>query len=100
VDVVPVYETKPASREVTRLRALLEARGVDAITFTSASTVHSFCDALGESAPAIVSQSGAIVASIGPITSEAAVARGLDVRVTAATYTLEGLLTALEPALR
>jgi uroporphyrinogen III methyltransferase/synthase len=36
------------------------------------------------------------LASIGPITSAAAARRGLEVAVTAETYTVEGLLDALE----
>ena len=96
VDVVPVYETHPRPQAGERLRELLDKRDVDAITFTSASTVYAFCDALGEDAPAIVKKSAAIVASIGPITTEAAIARGLEVTTTAQTYTLEGLVTALE----
>ena len=96
MDVVPVYETHPRAQAGDRLRELLEKRDVDAITFTSASTVYAFCDALGEDAPAVVKKSGAIVGSIGPITTEAAIARGLDVTTTAQTYTLDGLVTALE----
>ncbi len=97
VDVVPVYETRPAARAVTeRLRAMLESRALDAITFTSASTVHGFCDALGDGAAALVRASGAIVASIGPITTEAATAHDIAVSATAATYTLDGLVAALE----
>ena len=99
VDVVAAYETHPAARETTeRLRGMLEGKRVDAITFTSASTVHAFCDAVGKDAAALLSKSGAIVASIGPITSEAAAAHDIAVHATASTYTLEGLLVALEAA--
>ncbi|HEX4514883.1 MAG TPA: uroporphyrinogen-III synthase [Polyangiaceae bacterium] len=96
VDVVAVYETHPLAQAGERIRTLLEKRLVDAITFTSASTVHALCDALGEDAPALVRKSGAVVASIGPITTEAAIARGLEVGATATTSTLEGLVSALE----
>jgi uroporphyrinogen III methyltransferase/synthase len=102
VDVVAVYETHPAPKDdADRLRALFDpqspsGRATDAITFTSASTVHGFCDALGDDAARLVKGSGAVVASIGPVTTEAALARGLEVTATAATYTLEGLVTALE----
>ncbi len=97
VDVVPVYETHPAPREITeRLRGMLERRELDAITFTSASTVSSLCEALGDDAAALIAKSGAVVGSIGPVTSEAAAARGITVHATASTYTLEGLITALE----
>ena len=99
VDVVPVYETHPAPRATTeRLRAMLEARTLDAITFTSASTVHALCDALGDGAAAIVEKSGVVVASIGSVTTDAATARGLGVTATATTFTLEGLVAALEGA--
>ena len=102
VDVVPVYETRPASPALlARIRALLETkdqRPVDAITFTSASTVHGFCDAVGEDVAALVKRSGAVVASIGPITTDAARSRGIEVTTTATTYTLEGVMAALESA--
>jgi len=97
VDVVAAYETRAAPREVVeRVRGLLEKRAVDAVTFTSASTVQGLCEALGQDAPKLLSN--VIVASIGPITTEAAVARGIEVTITASTYTLDGLLMALESA--
>jgi len=97
VDVVAAYETRAAPREVVgRVRELLEKRLVDAVTFTSASTVQGLCEALGEDAPSLLSN--VIVASIGPITTEAAAARGIPVTITASTYTLDGLLMALESA--
>ena len=99
VDVVAAYETVPAPRAVTeRVRSLLESKRIDAVTFTSASTVHGFCDAVGGDAAQLLAKSGALVASIGPITTEAAAARDIKVDATATTYTLEGLLTALESA--
>lgn len=97
VDVVPVYETHPAPRDRTdRVRAMLEARTLDAITLTSASTVHAFCDALGGDAAALVAKSGARVATIGPVTTEACTAR--EIKVDASAPTLEGMLAALEGA--
>ncbi len=100
VDVAAAYETHPASRAVTeKLRGMLESRALDAITFTSASTVSGFCEAVGEDAAALVAKSGALVGSIGPITTEAAIARGFTVGATASVYTIEGLMTALETEL-
>ncbi len=97
VDIAPVYETHPAAPEtVKRIRTMLDDRKLDAITLTSASTVHGLCDALGDSAASAIEQSGAIVASIGPVTTEAAIARGLTVHTTATASTLDGLITALE----
>lgn len=95
VDVVPVYETVPASRErAAELRALLAGRGLDAILFTSSSTVDNLCDLLGADAASLVSR--ALVASIGPVTSEALGRRGITPDVVASVYTVEGLLDALE----
>jgi len=94
VDVVAVYKTVPAPAEaVASLRGSLEAGAVDAVTFTSSSTVASVCDALGPDAAALLART--TVASIGPVTSETARARGLTVAVEAATYTVAGLLDAL-----
>lgn len=99
VEVIATYETRPAPRAVTeRCRALLEGGRVDAVTFTSASTVHGFCDAVGADAAVLLAKSSALVASIGPITTEAASAFGIKVHATATAYTLEGLLMAMEAA--
>lgn len=97
VDVVPVYETrKPDAASIERLAGLLERGEIDAVTFTSSSTVTNLCDLLGDRAAALLSS--AKVASIGPITSETAKKRGLTVDVTADEYTIPGLLAALERA--
>ncbi len=94
VDVVPVYETRPTSDEVVdRLtRELAEGR-IDAVTFTSSSTVDSLCDRLGSGAAKLLA--GPRIASIGPVTTAAALERGLRVDVTARQYTVPGLIEAL-----
>jgi len=94
VDVVPVYVTRAAKGAGERLRELFAGRGVDAVMFTSASTVGSFCDALGPAAKELLA--AVKVASIGPITTEAAQKRGLDVAITAGSHTLPALVDALE----
>lgn len=91
VEVVAAYRTV-SGVDGEALRAAL-AEGVDAVTFASASTVKHVCDALGADAPALLGRSA--VATIGPITSEAARRRGLTVAVEAPVYTAEGLLHAL-----
>lgn len=95
VDVVAAYETHPPPREaVETLIRELEAGRVDAVTFTSSSTVENLCDLLGgESAPALLGRPR--IASIGPLTTQAARARGLRVDVTAAKYTVPDLVRAL-----
>ncbi|MGK4008140.1 uroporphyrinogen-III C-methyltransferase [Sorangium sp. So ce1036] len=95
VDVVPVYETRPAPAE--RRDELLRALGagqIDVVLLTSSSTVDSLCDLLGDDAAARLD--GVLVASIGPITTATAEKRGLRVGVTAEVSTIPGLLDALD----
>ena len=71
------------------------ARGaLDAVTFTSSSTVDNLCDLLGPSAAADLARTR--IASIGPITTATAERRGVRVDVTAREYTVRGLVDALE----
>ncbi len=92
VDVLAVYRTVMAAPDATALARVRD--GVDAITFTSSSTVTNFCDAVGVSP-----ESQPLVVSIGPVTSETARARGLRVDAEADPHTIDGLVTALVHAL-
>lgn len=95
VDTVAVYATEAAPREhFAGLRGELLEGAVDALTFTSPSTVDAVLDGLGEAAPQLLAP--VVLASLGPVTSERARARGLEVTVEAATTTTEALLDALE----
>lgn len=95
VDVVPIYKTcAPPRPLLDGLAALLEAGEIDAVTFTSSSTVEHLCDALADRAAPLLARTR--VASIGPITTETAQKRGLRVDVTARDHTIEGLVAALE----
>ena len=95
VDVVPVYRTIAASAERSaELRRTLEERRIDVVLFTSSSTVENVTELLGHDAPALLAN--AVVASIGPVTSDTLRARGARIDVTASTYTVEGLLDAVE----
>ena len=87
VDVVALYETV---REQPDEAAVESAQGADYVTFTSSSTVTNLTEALGDRFP-----SSARVVSIGPITSEAARAAGLEVHVEAERHDVDGLLAAL-----
>jgi uroporphyrinogen III methyltransferase/synthase len=101
VDVVAAYETHPPPpATVEALLAELEAGRIDAVTFTSSSTVDNLCDLLGESRTTawLDRVPRVLVASIGPITTATAQARGLRVDVTAETYTVPGLVRALAGA--
>jgi uroporphyrinogen III methyltransferase/synthase len=95
VEVVPVYRTVPAeARDVEAIRSALAAGQIDAITFTSSSTVEHVCEALGGNAAELLAP--VVVASIGPVTSETARRYGLHVTVEAERYTIPGLIDALE----
>lgn len=94
VDVAAAYRTVSApADEVDALRDALSNGRVDAVTFTSSSTVTNLCDALGDDAAALLAKTA--VASIGPVTSDTARARGLVVSIEATEYTTAGLLDAL-----
>jgi uroporphyrinogen III methyltransferase / synthase len=88
VEVV-AYHTVPDSAEAQRLREHLAAGSVDVLTFTSSSTVENFVELVGTDI------GGAIVASIGPITSATARRLGVPVHVEAEAYTVPGLIRAL-----
>ncbi len=95
VDVVAAYQTVPAAAVRSgELRRLFEQRELDVALFTSSSTVTNVCEALGDEARELLA--GVTVASIGPITSATAAELGVRVDVTARTYTVEGVLDALE----
>jgi len=87
VDVVALYETV---REQPEPEAIEAAQGADYVTFTSSSTVDNLIEALGDRFPR-----GARIVSIGPVTSGAARAAGLEVHVEAERHDVDGLLEAL-----
>jgi uroporphyrinogen III methyltransferase / synthase len=98
VDVVPAYQTEAAA-DAGMPGLLAEARAgrLDAVTFTSPSTVREFVRLGGPNVPRLLG--GALVACIGPVTADAARAAGLDVGAVAASYTLAGLVAAVCAAL-
>src|SRR5690606_10854314 len=95
VDVVPAYRTSGVDAESGRqLADLIRTRSVDVVMFTSGSTVTHTCAALGDAAAELLEH--VKVASIGPITSAALAQHAVRVDVEAETYTIDGLLDALE----
>lgn len=86
------YRTRLADTLPSDARRALEDRGVDAVTFTSASTVHGFVHAAGtaKAPPAVC---------IGPVTADAARAAGFDVAAVADPHTTSGLIEAVRRAL-
>jgi uroporphyrinogen III methyltransferase/synthase len=88
VDVVPVYRTVRAEPDAAALARLRE--GVDAVTFTSSSTVRHFLALAGAEA-----LERAVVASIGPVTSATLRDAGVRVDVEPAESTVPALAEAL-----
>ena len=90
---VDAYRTIFATSLPREARDALRAGEVDAVTFTSASTVRGFVRALGGSrgTPKVV--------CIGPVTAAAARDAGLRPATVAKPHTVEGLIAALERAL-
>jgi len=95
VEVVPVYRTGiPSESDVDKIYGMLTYKKLDAVTFTSSSTVTHFVELLGrKNLPSLLD--GVAVASIGPVTTATAKKNGLGVTVEAASYTTDGLIEAL-----
>ena len=93
---VDAYRTVFPKTLPAEARRALRDGTVDAITFTSASTVRGFLGALGDTGlrgrPKVV--------CIGPVTAKEARSRGLYVHAVADPHTTDGLVAALERALR
>jgi uroporphyrinogen III methyltransferase/synthase len=88
VAVLGVYRTVPVEPDASDL-ARVRAGEVDAVTFTSSSTVTNFCDVVGPDAAPVR------VVSIGPVTSQTARERGLAVDAEADPHTIDGLVAAV-----
>jgi uroporphyrinogen III methyltransferase / synthase len=89
VDVLAVYRTETATPSPAALEQV-RAGEIDAVTFTSSSTVANFCDLVGA-----LPEPGPVVVSIGPVTTATATERGLTVTTEADPHTLDALVDAL-----
>jgi uroporphyrinogen III methyltransferase/synthase len=89
VDVVRAYRTVSDGVGAEELRAALEKGEVDAVTFASASAVHGYVFAVGE---ALARRAPAV--SIGPITSDAVRAAGIELVAEASEATIASLVSA------
>lgn len=96
VTVAPVYRTIRPETDTSRVRTLLAEGCVDAVTFTSSSTVSNFIGMFGDDEPLLVEwMNRTAVACIGPVTADTARRLGLHVTFTADPYTMESLCSAL-----
>lgn len=92
VDEVVVYRTVSA-RPTPGMLEILDTP-IDAVTFTSPSTVRGFLEAGGAAAERVLQR--AAIACIGPVTADAILARGLPVAIQPAEHTVAALVDALE----
>ena len=94
VDLAIAYETKASDQFVDSLRERIAEDAIDAITFSSSSTVTNFFGMLTDDEKTRVLEH-AIVASIGPVTTAALAALGIKPDVEAAEATVASLATSL-----
>ena len=90
---VDAYRTRMPRSLPPEARTALRSGGVDAVTFTSASTVRGFVRAMG------VVRGNPKVVCIGPVTAREAREHGLRVHAVANPHTVDGLVGAVERAL-
>lgn len=97
VDVAEAYETLVPVNSAAKLAgALASPDRPHAITFTSSSTVTNFAALLPKGKSPKELLDGVALVSIGPVTSETLRNAGLRVDAEASTYTMEGLVDAIE----
>jgi uroporphyrinogen III methyltransferase/synthase len=94
VNIIHAYRSIRDGAGANKLKKALDSGTVSAVTFTSASAVRGYVDAVGEElslrAPAV---------TIGPQTSEAVTTAGIELLGEAEESTTDGLLAAVERAL-
>lgn len=88
---IPTYDTQTPAADAAALEVV--RAGVDAVTFTSPSTVRGFTELLGDDAPDRMR--GVTVACIGPVTEQAAREAGFSVDLVASEFTTDGLAQAI-----
>ena len=93
VDDIVIYGTQPVQPDREQVDQL--AAGMDAVLFTSSSTVRYFVAAVEGSALTLDVVEGVTMACIGPATARTARELGLTVDVVPRHYTTEGLVEAL-----
>ena len=99
VDDIPCYKTVPETEDLNGAAANLTEGGADWITFTSSSTVENF-HARFNLPELLVKFPGIKLASIGPETTKALAALSLQPAAEAKPHTIDGLVAALEKAVR
>lgn len=96
VQELVIYETLPDESIVEKAIEALKNGKVDAITFTSGSTVKNFCKLVKRHISIEEALDGLVVATIGPATAKAAFNCGIKVDLTPKEYTIAGLIDSLK----
>ncbi len=96
VVVAAAYETVAGEADGRALADELANGTIDAVTFTSSSTVKNLLKLLGDNAVELLKN--VKIAAIGPITAETCRKNGLKVTVQAQEYTIDGLIKAVKEA--
>lgn len=94
---VPAYKTVTGSANQQLLISMLQEKKIQAVTFTSSSTVRNFCRIINNDLSLL---DGVKLFSIGPITSGTAQELGLAIYKEASQYTINGLIEALVEGIR
>ncbi|MDA3915362.1 MAG: uroporphyrinogen-III C-methyltransferase [Deltaproteobacteria bacterium] len=94
VDEVIAYETLLDMNKKEELINLLQDNKIDAVTFTSSSTVSNFISLLDSKNTGKLLKN-IIIASIGPITSKTARSLDIEPEIEAGEYTIQGLVDSL-----
>ncbi len=94
IKVCDAYRTIRPKKEFSAVKTLLKKRSIDAITFTSSSTVDNFLSLLTKDEIKGF-LSGIPMACIGPVTAKTLKSHGLEAAIIPEDYTVEGLADAL-----
>ena len=94
IDVAPAYQTILPVTLKDDLHKKLKDGNIDAITFTSSSTVQNFINILGDDLTPLLNKT--TIACIGPVTAKTAESMGLKVDIIPEDYTIEALTQAIE----
>ena len=92
VTVATAYETVADCDNKDELIAALESGEASVVTFTSSSTVTNLLKVLGDKAQLL---NKAALAAIGPVTADTLKKNGFAATISAAEYTIDGLMTAI-----
>jgi uroporphyrinogen III methyltransferase/synthase len=96
VDVVAVYQTVQPTGDTSQFLRFLEAGNIDAIAFTSPSTVSNFMEMFASRKDELLRGLETVaIAVIGPVTQARALELGLRVHISPSEYTIPALTRAM-----